>query len=112
MLLKYKKLLRLISKKLKNLVANYTLFRRYRNIPNRYLQPHTVVFDKENRGNEGWKMVKLGDFIKFVEGKKVEELFDVRIERTDKVLLLDALEDDKFKFAKIGKHIQTKLADL
>ena len=46
------------------------------------------------------------------KGKKVEELFEEQIEGTEKVLLLDALEDGKFKFTKIGKHTQTKRGDI
>lgn len=72
----------------------------------------TAKFDKKTGLPEGWKKVKLGDYIKFIKGKKVEELFDEQIEGTEKVLLLDALEDGKFKFTKIGKHTQTKRGDI
>lgn len=72
----------------------------------------TAVFDEETGLLEGWKKVKLGKYIKFIKGKKVDELFDEQIEGTAKVLLLNALEDGKFKFTKIGKHTKTKRGDI
>lgn len=71
-----------------------------------------LPIDKETGLPDGWDRVKLGENIKFIKGKKVGELFDEKIEGSEKVLLLDALEDGKFKFTKIGNHTQTKRGDI
>lgn len=72
----------------------------------------SVEWDEETGLPVGWEKVKLGDYIKFIKGKKVGELLDEQSEGTAKVLLLSALENGEFKFTKVGRHIQTKRGDI
>ncbi|RZK49271.1 MAG: restriction endonuclease subunit S [Pedobacter sp.] len=61
---------------------------------------------------EGWDKVKLGDFINFKKGKKLEETFEEKLPETEKVLLLDSLESGKFNYTKIGNHSLVKRGDI
>ncbi len=61
---------------------------------------------------EGWEKVKLGDFINFKKGKKLEETFEEKLPDTEKVLLLDSLESGKFNYTKVGNHSLVKRGDI
>lgn len=71
----------------------------------------TAVFD-ENGLPEAWEKVKLGEFLNFKKGKKVEEFLEINEEGTEKVLLLDSIESGNFKYTKIGKHELVERGDI
>lgn len=72
----------------------------------------TAVMNEETGLPEGWEKVKLGEYLNFKKGKKVEELYESKEDGTEKVLLLDSLESGKFNFTKIGKHELVKRGDI
>lgn len=72
----------------------------------------TAVMNEETGLPEGWEKVKLGDYLNFKKGKKVEELYESNEDGTEKVLLLDSIESGNFKFTKIGKHEIVKRGDI
>ncbi len=72
----------------------------------------TAVINEETGLPEGWEKVKLGEYLNFKKGKKVEELYESKEDGTEKVLLLDSLESGKFNFTKIGKHELVKRGDI
>ncbi|WP_262152215.1 restriction endonuclease subunit S [Chryseobacterium foetidum] len=71
----------------------------------------TAIFD-ENGLPKDWKTMKLGEFLDFKKGKKIEEFLEVNEQGTEKVLLLDSIESGNFKYTKIGKHELVKRGDI
>lgn len=61
---------------------------------------------------EGWTIEPLGKHLKFVKGKKVDELFTEYDEGLVRIMLLDSLESGNFKFTTPDKHVSTKRGDL
>ncbi|MDN3606784.1 restriction endonuclease subunit S [Kaistella yonginensis] len=72
----------------------------------------SAVMNEETGLPEGWEKVKLGEYLNFKKGKKVEEICGSKEIGTEKVLLLDSLESGKFNFTKIGKHELVKRGDI
>ncbi|NBW00004.1 MAG: hypothetical protein EBR67_10985 [Proteobacteria bacterium] len=61
---------------------------------------------------EGWGREPLGKHLKFVKGKKVDELFTEYAEGLVRIMLLDSLESGNSKFTTPDKHVSTKRGDL
>ncbi len=61
---------------------------------------------------EGWTKEPLGKHLKFIKGKKVDELFTEYAEGLVRIMLLDSLESGNFKFTTPDKHVSTKRGDL
>lgn len=72
----------------------------------------TAVMNEETGLPDGWEKVKLGDYIDFFKGKKVENLSKIQTPGTEKVLLLDALEDGEFNYASSSNHILVDREDI
>ena len=61
---------------------------------------------------QGWNMEALGKHVKFIKGKKLNEIFLERQEGLLKIMLLDSLESGNYKYTNPSSHTITERGDL